>query len=43
MKMKLTGLQKLNICAREALMSEKERPENLGKMAQNRKTYCCAN
>ena len=29
--------------AREALISEKGRPENLGKMAKNKVTYCYAN
>ena len=29
--------------AREALISGKGRPENLGKMAKNRETYCYAN
>ena len=29
--------------AREALISGKRRPENLGKMAKNRETYCYAN
>ena len=29
--------------AREALISGEERPKNLRKLAQNRKTYCYAN
>ena len=29
--------------AREALISGEERPENLGKVAKNRETYCDAN
>ena len=28
---------------REALILEEERPENLGKIAKNRETYCYAN
>ena len=29
--------------ARETLISEKKRPENLGKMVKNRESYCYAN
>ena len=29
--------------AREALISGKRRPENIGKMAKDRETYCYAN
>ena len=29
--------------AREVLISEEGQPENLGKMAKNRETYCYAN
>ena len=37
------GSKSINFLAREALISRKERPENLEKMAKNRQTYCYAN
>ena len=38
-----TRIPKYNFFAREALISGEGRPENLGKMAKARETYCCAN
>ena len=37
------GFQNINVFARDALISEEGRPENLGKMAKNRETYCYVN